>query len=120
MFQKSAVRLPSAGKMVGTASPASAQEPERALPYSPMEKRQLARMQASAGSLAYDLAVTLLAIGSGTLTLLVLNDLEVKFNVLGASYPGVTVMVLPPGAFIALGILIALRNKIQDRMDAKQ
>ncbi len=59
-------------------------------------------------------------IGSGTLTLLVLNDFEVKFNVLGATYPGVTVMVLPPGAFIALGILIALRNKIQDRIDAKQ
>ena len=58
-------------------------------------------------------------IGSGTLTLLVLNDLEVKFNVLGSSYPGIGVMVLPPGAFLTLGVLLAIRNKIQERIDAK-
>lgn len=58
-------------------------------------------------------------IGAGTLTLLVLNDLEIKFNLLGASYPGVTVMVLPPGAFITLGLLLAVRNKIQASIDAE-
>ncbi len=59
-------------------------------------------------------------IGSGSLTLLVLNDLEVKINLFGDSYPGILVMILPPGAFITLGLLLALRNKIQARIDAKQ
>jgi electron transport complex protein RnfE len=59
-------------------------------------------------------------IGAGTLTLFVLNDFELKFSLFGASYPGIAVMVLPPGAFITLGILLAVRNKIQTRMDARQ
>jgi Na+-translocating ferredoxin:NAD+ oxidoreductase subunit E len=57
-------------------------------------------------------------IGTGTLTLLVLNDLKVSFALFGDAYPGVTVMILPPGAFIGLGMLLAIRNKIQAGIDA--
>jgi Na+-translocating ferredoxin:NAD+ oxidoreductase subunit E len=57
-------------------------------------------------------------IGTGNLTLLVLNELKVSFSLFGASYPGVTVMILPPGAFIGLGVMLAVRNKIQERINA--
>ena len=57
-------------------------------------------------------------LGTGNLTLLVLNDLKVSFSLLGDGYPGVTVMILPPGAFLSLGMLMALRNKLQTKMDA--
>jgi electron transport complex protein RnfE len=56
-------------------------------------------------------------LGSGTLTLLVMNDLELKLNLLGADFPGIAVMILPPGAFLGLGILLALRNRIQQSLD---
>jgi electron transport complex protein RnfE len=58
-------------------------------------------------------------IGSGTLTLFQLGETEVKFSVLGASYPGILVMILPPGAFLALGLMLAARNAIQKRQDKK-
>ena len=58
-------------------------------------------------------------LGSGTLTLLVMGDLEVKFNFLaGTDIPGIAVMILPPGAFLGLGIMLAARNKIQQRLDS--
>lgn len=57
-------------------------------------------------------------LGSGCVTLFVMNDLELKFNLLGADFPGIAVMILPPGAFLGLGILIALRNKIQQRLES--
>jgi electron transport complex protein RnfE len=58
-------------------------------------------------------------IGSGTLTLFQLGETEVKFSVLGESYPGILVMILPPGAFLALGLMLAARNAIQKRQDKK-
>ena len=58
-------------------------------------------------------------LGSGTLTLFQLGETEVKFSVLGADYPGVLIMILPPGAFLALGFLLAGRNILQRRLDSK-
>ena len=58
-------------------------------------------------------------IGTGNLTLLVLNELEVRLSLFGDAYPGVTVMILPPGAFLGLGVILALRNKIQSRLEAR-
>jgi electron transport complex protein RnfE len=58
-------------------------------------------------------------IGSGTLTLFQLGETEVKYSVLGESYPGILVMILPPGAFLALGLMLAARNAIQKRQDKK-
>jgi electron transport complex protein RnfE len=57
-------------------------------------------------------------IGSGTLTLFQLGETEVKLSILGADYPGVLVMILPPGAFLTLGFLLAARNTIQKKIDA--
>ena len=59
-------------------------------------------------------------IGSGTLTLFQLGETEVKLSILGADYPGVLVMILPPGAFLTLGFLLAARNTIQKKIDAKR
>lgn len=37
------------------------------------------------------------------------------FQIFGASYPPVLLMILPPGAFITLGLLLAALNKTTDR-----
>ncbi len=42
-----------------------------------------------------------------------------QWNVLGASYPGFLVAVLPPGAFIVVGFLIALKNIIDGRIEKR-
>ncbi|MCP4603550.1 MAG: electron transport complex subunit E [Proteobacteria bacterium] len=59
-------------------------------------------------------------IGSGTLTLFQLGETEIKFTLLGADYPGILVMILPPGAFLALGIMLAAHSAIQKRLDEKK
>jgi len=56
-------------------------------------------------------------IGSGTLTLFQMGDVEVKFFILGKSYPGILVMILPPGAFLTLGFMMAAKNVIQARLE---
>jgi electron transport complex protein RnfE len=53
--------------------------------------------------------------GSGTLTLFQMGETVVRFTLLGKDYPGILVMILPPGAFIALGFMLAARNLIQNR-----
>jgi electron transport complex protein RnfE len=58
-------------------------------------------------------------IGSGTLTLFQLGESVVRFDLAGESYPGVLVMILPPGAFLTLGFLLAARNVLQKRLDRK-
>ncbi len=37
------------------------------------------------------------------------------FTIFGASYQPVLLMILPPGAFITLGLLLALMNKVEKR-----
>jgi len=39
---------------------------------------------------------------------------------LGDDYPGVLLAILPPGAFLALGFLIALKNIIDGRIEARR
>jgi electron transport complex protein RnfE len=39
---------------------------------------------------------------------------------LGDDYPGVLLAILPPGAFLGLGFLIALKNVIDDRLKKRQ
>lgn len=64
-------------------------------------------------------------IGRGTL----LADAQMMFganaagwriDLLGADYPGFLLAVLPPGAFIGLGLLIALKNDIDRRLATRQ
>lgn len=43
-----------------------------------------------------------------------------RIDVLGADYPGFLLAVLPPGAFIGLGLLIALKNDIDRRLSTRQ
>mgnify|MGYP006293777531 CR=1 FL=1 len=57
--------------------------------------------------------------GSGTLTLFQMGETVVRVDPTGGDYPGVLVMILPPGAFLALGFLLALRNSIQKHIDKK-
>jgi electron transport complex protein RnfE len=58
-------------------------------------------------------------LGSGTLTVFQMGESVVRFDLAGGSYPGVLVMILPPGAFLTLGFLLAARNVIQRRLDRK-
>jgi len=58
-------------------------------------------------------------IGSGTITFFQMGETVVRLNLLGDGYPGILVMILPPGAFLALGFMLAGRNLIQRRLDRK-
>ncbi|HUT76596.1 MAG TPA: Rnf-Nqr domain containing protein, partial [Polyangia bacterium] len=58
-------------------------------------------------------------IGSGTLTVFQMGEAVVRFDFSGGTYPGVLVMILPPGAFLTLGFLLAARNTIQRRLDRR-
>ncbi len=42
-----------------------------------------------------------------------------RIDLLGPGYPGFLLAVLPPGAFIGLGLLIALKNTIDSRLAAR-
>lgn len=61
-------------------------------------------------------------IGNGTL----LSGIDLLFpalsaiEVFGEGYPGFLIAILPPGAFFALGVLIALFNWINQRASARQ
>ncbi len=64
------------------------------------------------------------ALGSGTL----FADMQLLFGasaeswkiVLVDDYPGFLFAVLPPGAFVGMGLLIALKNIIDDRLNARR
>lgn len=51
-------------------------------------------------------------LGKGTITLYQVGEKVVSFNLFGSDYPQVLVMVLPPGAFISLGLLKAIQNRL--------
>lgn len=58
-------------------------------------------------------------LGNGTLTLFQFQETLVQLRVLSKSSSPILVMILPPGAFIALGFFIAAMNAIQNRMKKK-
>ena len=63
-------------------------------------------------------------VGAGTLFanahLMFGEDARSLVLTLGADYPGFLLAVLPPGAFIGLGLLIAIKNQIDKRMTSSQ
>ena len=58
-------------------------------------------------------------LGNGTLTLFQFQETLVQFRFIAKSTPPILVMILPPGAFIALGFFIAGMNAIQLRRAKK-
>ena len=42
------------------------------------------------------------------------------YSIFGSSYQPVLLMILPPGAFITLGFLLALMNKVEKRQETKR
>ncbi len=63
-------------------------------------------------------------LGKGTLfsqahTMLGESARGMQINLFGADYPGFLIVVLPPGAFLLLGLLIALKNVIDRRQGEK-
>ena len=63
-------------------------------------------------------------LGQGTLFadmhLLLGDGVDLTLNVFGANYPSFLVAVLPPGAFIVAGLLIAAKNAIDANIDRKR
>lgn len=63
-------------------------------------------------------------LGQGTLLadmhLLLGDGVDLTLYVFGASYPSFLVAVLPPGAFIVAGLLIAAKNAIDANIDRKR
>jgi electron transport complex protein RnfE len=63
-------------------------------------------------------------IGAGTLFanahLMFGEDARAMLLTLGDAYPGFLLAVLPPGAFIGLGLLIAIKNHIDKHIASKQ
>jgi len=55
--------------------------------------------------------------GNGTVTLYQMGETLVQFNLLEGKFPKTLVMILPPGAFLTLGILTALNNMLQERFE---
>jgi electron transport complex protein RnfE len=55
--------------------------------------------------------------GNGTVTLWQMGDTIVQFGALEGRFAKTLVMILPPGAFITLGILTALNNLLMDRLE---
>ncbi len=54
-------------------------------------------------------------IGGGTITLFQMGATELRLDPFGDGYAGVLVMILPPGAFISLGFMVALQNYLMNR-----
>ena len=54
-------------------------------------------------------------IGGGTVTLFQMGETLIQFDPFGGAYGGVLVMILPPGAFISLGFLVAFQNFFMNR-----
>lgn len=48
------------------------------------------------------------------------NTQEWKLTVFGENYPSFLMIILPPGAFIVTGFLIALKNSIDSRLKARR
>ncbi len=54
-------------------------------------------------------------LGAGTITLFQMGETVIQFDPFGGSYGGVLVMILPPGAFITLGFMVAFQNSMMAR-----
>ncbi len=54
--------------------------------------------------------------GNGTITIYQMGETIVQFNALEGTFAKTILMILPPGAFITLGILTALNNILQERL----
>lgn len=54
-------------------------------------------------------------IGAGTITIFQMGETLIQLDPFAGSYVGVLVMILPPGAFISLGFMVALQNFLMAR-----
>lgn len=61
--------------------------------------------------LGFTMALTIL----GAVRELFGNGSIFGFNLLGAAYPPALIMILPPGAFLTLGFLLAINNVLKNR-----
>lgn len=55
-------------------------------------------------------------LGTGRLTLFQMGELVVSYEIFGKNYPQVLIFILPPGAFIALSLMIAAQNRLMSRI----
>ena len=73
----------------------------------------------------YTMAIMILAflrevLGSGTLTLFVFQDINIKINLIpNNAFQPISILALAPGAFITLGIMLAVINSIRSKKAEK-
>lgn len=76
--------------------------------------------------IGYTVAIALLAFvrelfGAGTLTFFMYGDINIKFNLIpNNAFEPISILVLAPGAFITLGILLGIINAIKLNTENKQ
>jgi electron transport complex protein RnfE len=56
-------------------------------------------------------------LGSGTITVFTYGSINLHYNLLGSRYIPAVIMILPPGAFLALGLMLGLMNKINQKLE---
>ncbi len=66
--------------------------------------------------IGYTLAITII----GVIREILGNGTILGFSIFGAKFMPMLVMILPPGSFLLLGMLIGILNKIQEKSKAKE
>ncbi len=59
-------------------------------------------------------------LGSGGLTIFKYGTINIHYSLLPSNYVPAVIMILPPGAFLALGLMLGLMNKINAILDARR
>lgn len=59
-------------------------------------------------------------LGSGELTIFIYGAINIHYDLLGPDYVPAVIMILPPGAFLALGLMLGFMNKINALIDARK
>ncbi len=76
--------------------------------------------------IGYTIAIAMLAFirelfGAGTLTLFMYGDVNIKFNLIpNNAFEPISILILAPGAFITLGLLLGVINAIKFNIENKK
>lgn len=73
-------------------------------------------LKSAADGIGMGLGFTLVLLAVGTLRELLGSGTLLGYSVLGSAYQPMLIMILPPGAFVVLGVILAIVNKIDAKL----